>query len=423
MIIMKKVNYIIVAIFDVLIFIFSSLFAFLVRFYIFRIGTPFEIRNIQAFLNTLPFLTLIFIILFSLYGLYSKKESFYDYFSSIFASILLLFLIKLSLSFFIRAFAYPRSVIFISTIFEIIFLLLFRYFIFVYEKNLEVKKIAAYFGEGEIYERYGKYEFIKLNNLDDLININKEIGAIFLLNNLKERDEIINFAYSKGIKVYLSPNLNDILLYSSKVINISDKPFFEISKVNLTEEEKFLKRLIDIILSLLFLIILSPLFIIIPLLIKLTSKGRVFYIQERVGENGKNFNLIKFRTMIEGAEDLTGPVLSSEEDKRVTLIGKFLRKTHLDEIPQFINVIKGEMSIVGPRPERPEFFERIEKNIPHFAYRVRLKPGITGLAQILGKYDTTPEEKIKYDLIYISNWSPFFDFYILLLTIKKIISG
>jgi len=420
---MKKVNYIIVAIFDVLIFIFSSLFAFLVRFYIFRIGTPFEIRNIQAFLNTLPFLTLIFIILFSLYGLYSKKESFYDYFSSIFASILLLFLIKLSLSFFIRAFAYPRSVIFISTIFEIIFLLLFRYFIFVYEKNLEVKKIAAYFGEGEIYERYGKYEFIKLNNLDDLININKEIGAIFLLNNIKERDEIINFAYSKGIIVYLSPNLNDILLYSSKVINISDKPFFEISKVNLTEEEKFLKRLIDIILSLLFLIILSPLFIIIPLLIKLTSKGRVFYIQERVGENGKNFNLIKFRTMIEGAEDLTGPVLSSEEDKRVTLIGKFLRKTHLDEIPQFINVIKGEMSIVGPRPERPEFFERIEKNIPHFAYRVRLKPGITGLAQILGKYDTTPEEKIKYDLIYISNWSPFFDFYILLLTIKKIISG
>jgi len=420
---MKKVNYIIVAIFDVLIFIFSSLLAFLVRFYIFRIGTPFEIRNIQAFLNTLPFLTLIFIILFSLYGLYSKKESFYDYFSSIFASILLLFLIKLSFSFFIRAFAYPRSVIFISTIFEIIFLLLFRYFIFVYEKNLEVKKIAAYFGEGEIHERYGKYEFIKLNNLDDLININKEIGVIFLLNNLKERDEIINFAYSKGIKVYLSPNLNDILLYSSKVINISDKPFFEISKVNLIEEEKFLKRLIDIILSLLFLIILSPLFIIIPLLIKLTSKGRVFYIQERVGENGKNFNLIKFRTMIEGAEDLTGPVLSSEKDKRVTLIGKFLRKTHLDEIPQFINVIKGEMSIVGPRPERPEFFEKIEKEIPHFAYRVRLKPGITGLAQILGKYDTTPEEKIKYDLIYISNWSPFLDFYILLLTIKKIISG
>lgn len=421
--IMKKVNYIIVAIFDVLIFILSSFLAFLIRFYIFKIGTPFELRNIQAFLNTLPFLTLIFIILFSLYGLYSKKESFYDYFSSIFASILLLFLIKLSLSFFIRAFAYPRSVIFISTIFEIIFLLVFRYFIFVYEKKLEDKKIAVYFGEGEIYEKYGKYEFIKLNNLDDLININKEIGAIFLLNKVKEREEIINFAYSKGIKIYLSPNLNDILLYSSKVINISDKPFFEISKVNLTEEEKFLKRLIDIILSLLFLIILSPLFILIPLLIKLTSRGNVFYVQKRVGENGKIFNLIKFRTMIEGAEDLTGPVLSSEEDKRVTLIGKFLRKTHLDEIPQFINVIKGEMSIVGPRPERPEFFEKIEKNIPYFAYRVRLKPGITGLAQILGKYDTTPEEKIKYDLIYISNWSPFFDFYILLLTIKKIISG
>ena len=420
---MKKINYYIIALLDVLIFIFSSLFAFFTRFYIFKIGTPFEPRNIKAFINTLPFLTIIFIIFFVLYGLYSKKESFYEIFASVLTSLILLFLVKLSLSYLLREFAYPRSVIFISTVYEIIFLLLFRYFVFKYEKKIETKKFAVYIGEGEIFERYGKYEFKKLNGVDELNGIKEKIDAIFLLNNVKEREDIIKFAYENNIKIFLSPTLSDILLYSSNITNISDKPFFEISKINLTDEEKILKRIIDVLLSVLFLIILSPLFIIIPILIKISSKGRIFYIQKRVGENGKIFNLIKFRTMIEGAEDNTGPILSNEKDERIYPVGKFLRKTHLDEIPQFINVLKGDMSIVGPRPERPEFFEEIEKKIPHFIYRVRLKPGITGLAQIVGKYDTTPEEKIKYDLIYISTWSPLLDLYILFMTIKKVISG
>jgi len=420
---MKKINYFFVLLIDISIFISSSLFAFFTRFFIFRFGTPFEIRNLYAFLNTLPFLTIIFIIFFTLYGLYTKKESFYDAFASIFTSILLLFLIKLSLSFFLRIFAYPRSVIFISTIYELLFLILFRYFIFIYEKKIEGNKIAVYIGEGEIYERFGKYEFKKINNIDELKQIKNKIDAVFLLNNVQEKEEIINYAYENNIKIFLSPTFIDILLYSSKNINISDKAFFEISKINLTEEEVILKRIIDILLSIIFLIILSPLFLIIPILIKIFSKGRVFYIQKRVGEEGKLFNLIKFRTMIEGAEEKTGPVLSSLKDERVTKLGKFLRKSHLDEIPQFINVLKGEMSIVGPRPERPEFFEEIEKKVPYFNYRVKLKPGITGLAQIVGKYETTPEEKIKYDLIYISTWSPLLDLYILFMTLKKLISG
>jgi len=293
--------------------------------------------------------------------------------------------------------------------------------VYKYEKKIETKKLAVYIGDGEIFERYGKYEFKKLNGVNELNGIKEKIDAIFLLNNVKEREDIIKFAYENSIKIFLSPTLQDILLYSSNITNISDKPFFEISKINLTDEEKILKRIIDVLLSVLFLIILSPLFIIIPILIKISSKGRIFYIQKRVGENGRAFNLIKFRTMIEGAENNTGPVLSNEKDERIFPIGKFLRKTHLDEIPQFINVLKGEMSIVGPRPERPEFFEEIEKKIPHFIYRVRLKPGITGLAQIVGKYETTPEEKIKYDLIYISTWSPLLDLYILFMTLKKIL--
>ncbi|MGB9749955.1 MAG: sugar transferase [Caldisericia bacterium] len=420
---MKKINYYLIALLDIIIFIFSSLFAFFTRFTIFKFGTPFEIRNLNAFINTLPFLTLIFIILFILYGLYSKKESFYDYFASILSTFILLFLIKLSLSFFLREFAYPRSVIFISTIYEIIFFLIFRYSIFIYEKKYEVKKLGIVIGDSEIYEKFGKYEFKKINNINELKEIKNKIDAIFILDNIKEKEEIINYAYENNIKIFISPSLTDILLYSSNIINISDKAFFEISKIKLNEEERILKSGIDILLSIIFLIILSPFFLIIPLLIKITSKGKVFYIQKRVGENGKIFNLIKFRTMIEGAEEKTGPILSNFKDERVTKIGKFLRKTHLDEIPQFINVVKGEMSVVGPRPERPEFFEEIEKKVPYFNYRVRLKPGITGLAQIVGKYETTPEEKIKYDLIYISTWSPLLDLYILFMTLKKIISG
>ncbi|MEM4221192.1 MAG: exopolysaccharide biosynthesis polyprenyl glycosylphosphotransferase, partial [Thermoplasmata archaeon] len=403
---MKRVNFYLIGLFDVLIFILSSFFAFFTRFFIFRFGTSFELRNLYAFINTLPFLTLIFIILFTLYGLYSKKDSFYDYFASIISSIIILFLIKFSLSFFLRAFAYPRSVIFISTIYEATFLISFRYLIFVYEKKYETKKIAICIGEGDIYERYGKYEFIKVDNLEEIKKINFKPDAIFLLNKVNNRNEIIDYAYENNIKVFLSPNFDDILIYSSETINISDKVFFVISKTELNSEEKILKRFIDILFSIIFIVILSPLFILIPIIIKSTSKGKVFYIQKRVGESGKIFNLIKFRTMIEGAEEKTGPILSNDKDERVYPFGKFLRKTHLDEIPQLINVIKDEMSLVGPRPERPEFFEEIQKRVPQFTYRLKLKPGITGLAQVFGKYETTPEEKIKYDLIYISNWSP-----------------
>ncbi|MEM2929074.1 MAG: sugar transferase, partial [Nitrososphaerota archaeon] len=307
---MKRVNFYIIGLFDVLIFIFSSLFAFFTRFFIFRFGTSFELRNLYAFINTLPFLTLIFIILFTLYGLYSKKDSFYDYFASIISSIIILFLIKFSLSFFLRAFAYPRSVIFISTIYEATFLISFRYLIFVYEKKYETKKIAICIGEGDIYERYGKYEFIKVDNLEEIKKINFKPDAIFLLNKVNNRNEIIDYAYENNIKVFLSPNFDDILIYSSETINISDKVFFVISKTELNSEEKILKRFIDILFSIIFIVILSPLFILIPIIIKSTSKGKVFYIQKRIGESGKIFNLIKFRTMIEGAEEKTGPILS-----------------------------------------------------------------------------------------------------------------
>lgn len=147
----------------------------------------------------------------------------------------------------------------------------------------------------------------------------------------------------------------------------------------------------------------APVIFCLALLIKLTSKGPVFYKQVRVGKEGKDFTLYKLRSMIQNAEAATGPVLSWKGDSRVTKFGNFLRKTHLDELPQLFNMARGEMSLLGPRPERPEFVEKFRDAIPRYSLRLKTKPGITGLAQICCGYDASPEEKLEYDLVYIRN--------------------
>jgi len=148
----------------------------------------------------------------------------------------------------------------------------------------------------------------------------------------------------------------------------------------------------------------------IPLVIRLTDGGPIFYVQERMGKNGRRFNLIKFRTMIVNAEQATGPIWAHERDDRVTRVGRLLRRTHLDEVPQVINILRGEMSLVGPRPERPELFEEFCAEIPDFHLRLRVKPGIAGLAQVHGLYHTTPRNKLRYDNLYIESFNPWMDF-------------
>lgn len=148
---------------------------------------------------------------------------------------------------------------------------------------------------------------------------------------------------------------------------------------------------------------------VIPLVIRLTDGGPIFYVQERMGKNGRRFNLIKFRTMIVNAEQETGPIWAHEADDRVTRVGRLLRRTHLDEVPQVINILRGEMSLVGPRPERPELFAEFCAEIPDFHLRLRVKPGIAGLAQVHGLYHTTPRNKLRYDNLYIESFNPWMD--------------
>ncbi len=187
-----------------------------------------------------------------------------------------------------------------------------------------------------------------------------------------------------------------------------------------------LKRSFDLIVSLICLVFLAPVMALVALGVKLTSKGEVLYSQERVGKEGKRFHIYKFRSMVQDAEKNSGPVWAGKTDARITPFGNFLRKSHLDELPQLFNVIKGEMSLVGPRPERPYFVNKFSEFIPDYSGRLNVKPGITGLAQVCHKYDETMDDvkkKIKYDLLYIKRHCLILDLKVMFWTIGVMFTG
>jgi len=203
---------------------------------------------------------------------------------------------------------------------------------------------------------------------------------------------------------------------------VDDIPMQRVTRMLLTAEQRVLKRILDIAVAVTALIILSPVILITAVMIKLDSKGPVLYSQERVGLYGKTFFVHKFRSMKQDAEAKCGPVLAAEGDPRITKFGRFMRATRLDELPQLFNVLKGEMSIVGPRPERPFFVKQFIAQKPEYDYRHNVKPGITGLAQIAGKYNTSAYDKMIYDLLYIQDVSVKTDLMIMLQTFKVLLT-
>jgi exopolysaccharide biosynthesis polyprenyl glycosylphosphotransferase len=232
--------------------------------------------------------------------------------------------------------------------------------------------------------------------------------------------DVITKCEPKNVGLKIVPDLYDILSGQARTAQIYGVPLIDIMPQLMPEWEKRIKRVLDIIVSLLILIISLPIIAIASLVIKLDSKGPVFFRQERCGLNNKIFRIIKFRSMQLDAEKVTGPVWSHKGDPRITRAGNILRKLRIDEIPQMINVLKGEMSIVGPRPERPFFVEKLSEQIPYYKRRLKVRPGITGWAQVKHKYDESIEDvkiKLRYDLFYIENMSLRMDFKILVRTI------
>jgi exopolysaccharide biosynthesis polyprenyl glycosylphosphotransferase len=238
-------------------------------------------------------------------------------------------------------------------------------------------------------------------------------------------NRIIDKLSGTGVTIKIIPDMYDILSGSVRMNSIHGTLLIQVSPYSMPEWQKSLKRLLDILFSLLFILLSLPLFLLIGILVKTGSKGPIFYSQERIGHGGRPFRIYKFRTMYSDAEKM-GPQLSSEDDPRITKIGKFLRKTRLDEIPQFFNVLKDDMTLVGPRPERQYFIDKIVETAPHYRRLHRVKPGITSWGQVKYGYAENVDEmleRMKYDLLYVENMSLMLDFKILIYTVLIMLQG
>lgn len=231
------------------------------------------------------------------------------------------------------------------------------------------------------------------------------------------RANLLEFCALHKKRVYITPTAEDVLIKNANETQVFDTPLYYCKNSGLSTENQFTKRIIDILISFFGGILLSPLMLVAAICIKIEDGGPVFYKQARLTKNGKVFNLYKFRSMVVNAE-ASGIQLAEKNDQRITKVGNFIRKVRIDELPQIFNVLKGDMAIVGPRPERPEIVSQYETIYPEFRLRLQVKAGLTGYAQIYGKYNTTPWDKLLMDLMYIESYSMIQDFRLILLTIK-----
>lgn len=231
------------------------------------------------------------------------------------------------------------------------------------------------------------------------------------------RNDLLKYCYQQNKSVYVIPKISDIIIRSASDITYFDSPIMKCDSNGLTIEQRAVKRIFDVICSLLGLIVLSPLFLVVSVAIKLYDGGPVFYKQKRCTKDLKPFDILKFRSMVVDAEK-DGPQPAVDNDSRITPVGKVIRALRIDELPQIINILKGDMSIVGPRPERIEHVEKYSEEIPEFVCRYKVKGGLTGYAQVYGKYNTSAYNKLKMDLTYIQNYSLALDFKLILMTVQ-----
>ena len=248
--------------------------------------------------------------------------------------------------------------------------------------------------------------------------IMKYEGAIVCDLPAEQRNDYLKFCFEHSKRAYIAPKISDIIIRGADDIRLFDTPLMLCRNYGLDFEQQLVKRIFDIVFSVVALIPAAPFMLISALAVKLYDGGPVMYKQKRLTLNGREFYVYKFRSMIVDAEKDGKARLASEEDDRITPVGRILRKFRVDEFPQLFNILKGDMSVVGPRPERPELAEEYKKEMPEFGFRLKVKAGLTGYAQVTGAYDTTPYDKLKMDLMYIENYSTRLDIQIILMTLK-----
>lgn len=277
--------------------------------------------------------------------------------------------------------------------------------------------------EAKMSVRVDKYHISEMVSVDEGFDtICEKIKAhdSVLLNDVPAqiRNDILKYCYTNEIRVYATPKLSDIIMGGAEEICLFDTPIVLIKGNGLTLEQRFVKRVMDIVLCSIAMIVAAPIMLVVAIAIKLEDGGPVFFKQERVTIDGKKFDILKFRSMIVDAEKKGQVIPATDYDPRITKVGRITRATRIDELPQIINILKGEMSIVGPRPERVEHVEKYTEDIPEFIYRTKVKGGLTGYAQIYGKYNTSAYDKLRLDLMYIEKYSILLDIKLILMTLQ-----
>ncbi len=407
-----------------------------VGFYI-RFRGQIQPVNLKAFTASIPYIAALAMFLSWFFQLnLSSRRRLGETVYNIALAVIFLNVGSMSITYLNRQFAFPRSVFFLSAFVQCAGLVAWHLMTTsILRTRHKPKNTVVISSNGEGWRlanrlrlfRGDEYRIVNTYNTSSDFKVpealeNAEVVFVDFSVPPSIKREIVEYCLAEDKQAVIVPGVYDIVLQNAQVSTIDDLPVFEVEALSLTPVQQAVKRLGDVLLSIVLLIVTAPLFLVISLAIKLTSLGPVFYRQKRVGLNNREFEIIKFRTMVDGAENMTGPVLATEDDPRVTKIGRLLRPTRLDELPQLLNILKGDMSFVGPRPERPHFVDKFSSEIPGYAYRLKVRPGLTGLAQVLGKYTTDPESKLRFDLYYIRNYSIILDIQIMLQTLRVILT-
>jgi len=274
-----------------------------------------------------------------------------------------------------------------------------------YDKYMIQRMISIHLGVDRICEEIHRYDAVVINDVP-----------------AQMRNDILKYCYQNDIRTYVVPKITDVIMRGAHNVSIFDTPLLVVRNSGLNVGQRFAKRTMDIVLSLIALIVAAPIMLVTAIAIKLEDHGPVFFTQKRATIGGKEFDILKFRSMIVDAEKGGFSIPATGQDPRITKVGRIIRACRVDELPQIINILKGDMSIVGPRPERLEHVQKYSESIPEFAFRLKVKGGLTGYAQIYGKYNTSAYDKLRLDLMYIENYSFLLDIKLILMTIRVMLS-
>lgn len=401
-------------------------------FYSQQIVLPFYRKGNWMVIGIYLVITVIFNQVYGSYkvGYLRKSEAFY---SQIISVIVVNIIEYCQISVIGRDFMHFMPMIFLTVIDIIIVLVWTLLYAFIYAKLYPPRRMIIIYGSRnagnlvlKMSQRDDKYIIAESVSCDEDFAVIKEkilgySGVILYDVPDRMRNDILKFCFDRSLRVYLAPKISDIIIRGAQEINLFDSPLLLCRNGGLSIEDRAAKRFFDFVFALLLLPILLPFMFIAAIAIKLDDGGPVIYKQERLTTHGKRFNVLKFRSMKVDAEKDGIARLATDDDCRITRVGSFLRKCRMDELPQIFNIIKGDMSFVGPRPERPEIAAEYEKTMAEFSFRLTVKAGLTGYAQIMGKYDTTPYDKLKMDMMYIEKYSLLNDFKIVLMTVKTMI--